>query len=109
MIQHPPLYLGQIVLTADKSRLGTISEVRGPHLRLQRRLRRSIWLPIESILWVDNERVVMAFKAEDLHRYQRRRQPSTTQPVGAFVRVVRPNHSPYVRAADAIAKQTNFH
>ena len=101
MIQHAPLLTGQTVLTADKTRLGTIAEVRGPFLRIQRFLGRSYWLGMECILWVDTERVVMAFKAADLNRYRRKRRPPIAQPETAVVRVTRLNRSPYVRAQDA--------
>ena len=72
MLQHRNLECGCPVWTADQTRLGSIAEVNGRFLRVRRTLRPDIWLPADSVLWADHDRVVMAFAREDLDRYRRK-------------------------------------
>ena len=59
--------IGCPVLSADGHRIGWLTEVRGPYLRVERRLmKREGWLASEYVRSSDPGRLVMEFPADEL-------------------------------------------
>ncbi len=75
-----PIHEGQMVLTVDNSRLGTVKEVTDTHFKVDVRFRRDYWLSREYVAFVDERAVGLSFRSDETELYKEHRRNDVFEP-----------------------------
>lgn len=75
-----PIQPGQLVLTVDNSRLGTVKEVTETHFKVDVRFRRDYWLSREYVAFVDDRAVGLSFRSDETELYKEHRRNDVFEP-----------------------------
>lgn len=61
---------GQLVLTVDNTKLGTVKEVTDTHFKVDVRFRRDYWLARDLVAFVDERALGLAFRSDETELYK---------------------------------------
>ena len=75
-----PIQVGQMVLTVDNNKLGTVKEVTDTHFKVAVRFRRDYWLSRDYVAFVDERAVGLAFRSDETELYKEHRRHEVFEP-----------------------------